>query len=190
MHPATSNQPANKKPVFWIFITALIGLTLFIGINNYLRGDSSSDLYPEDAARDEVRVKNLADLKTENEAKLHSYAWVDRAKGKIQIPIEEAMKLVLVEIGGKKPTATYPIVSVESAMSAPAPAAPVPAAPAPAAPAPAAPVSAAPVSAAPVSAAPVPVSSAVPQKEASSAREKSSAKGTPKSAKPDKVSKP
>ena len=160
MHPATSNQPANKKPVFWIFITALIGLTLFIGINNYLRGDTSSDLYPEDAARDEVRVKNLADLKSENEAKLHSYAWVDRAKGKIQIPIEEAMKLVLVEIGGKKPTATYPIVSVESAMSAPVPAAPVP------------------------------VSSAVPQKEASSAREKSSAKGTPKSAKPDKVSKP
>jgi hypothetical protein len=180
MHPATSNQPANKKPVFWIFITALIGLTLFIGINNYLRGDTSSDLYPEDAARDEVRVKNLADLKTENEAKLHSYAWVDRAKGKIQIPIEEAMKLVLVEIGGKKPTATYPIVSVESAMSAPAPAAPAPAAP----------VSAAPVSAAPVSAAPVPVSSAAPQKEPSSAREKSSAKGTPKSAKPDKVSKP
>ena len=170
MHPATSNQPANKKPVFWIFITALIGLTLFIGINNYLRGDTSSDLYPEDAARDEVRVKNLADLKTENEAKLHSYAWVDRAKGKIQIPIEEAMKLVLVEIGGKKPTATYPIVSVESAMSAPAPAAPVSAAPAPAA--------------------PVPVSSAAPQKEPSSAREKSSAKGTPKSAKPDKVSKP
>ena len=170
MHPATSNQPANKKPVFWIFITALIGLTLFIGINNYLRGDTSSDLYPEDAARDEVRVKNLADLKTENEAKLHSYAWVDRAKGKIQIPIEEAMKLVLVEIGGKKPTATYPIVSVESAMSAPAPAAPVSAAPAPAA--------------------PVPVSSAAPQKEPSSAREKSSAKGPPKSAKPDKVSKP
>ena len=166
MHPATSNQPANKKPVFWIFITALIGLTLFIGINNYLRGDTSSDLYPEDAARDEVRVKNLADLKTENEAKLHSYAWVDRAKGKIQIPIEEAMKLVLVEIGGKKPTATYPIVGVESAMSAPAPAAP--AAPA----------------------APVPVSSAAPQKEPSSAREKSSSKGTPKSAKPDKVSKP
>ena len=180
MHPATSNKPANKKPVFWIFITALIGLTLFIGINNYLRGDTSSDLYPEDAARDEVRVKNLADLKTENEAKLHSYAWVDRAKGKIQIPIEEAMKLVLVEIGGKKPTATYPIVSVESAMSVPAPAAPVSAAPA----------SAAPVPAAPAPAAPAPVSSAAPQKEPSSAREKSSAKGTPKSAKPDKVSKP
>jgi len=170
MHPATSNQPANIKPVFWIFITALIGLTLFIGINNYLRGDTSSDLYPEDAARNEVRVKNLADLKTENEAKLHSYAWVDRAKGKIQIPIEEAMKLVLAEIGGKKPTATYPIVVVESAMSAPAPAAPVSAAPAPAA--------------------PVPVSSAAPQKEPSSAREKSSAKGTPNSEKPDKVSKP
>ena len=127
MQPATSNQAASKKPVFWIFILALIGLTLFIGITNYLRGDGSTDLYPEDAGRDEVRVKNLADLRTENEAKLHGYAWVDRAKGKVQIPIQEAMKLVMAEIGGKKPAAAYPIVGADApVVPAPQPATPVP----------------------------------------------------------------
>lgn len=132
MQPDTSNPAASQKPVFWIFILALIGLTLFIGIANYLRGDGSSTLSPEDAARDEVRVKNLADLRAENESKLNAYAWVDRAKGKVQIPIQEAMKLVLAEIGGKKPAAAYPIVGADApAVPAPQPATPAPAVSAP-----------------------------------------------------------
>lgn len=128
MQPATSNQAASKKPIFWIFFFALIGITLFVGITKYLRGDSSSDLYPEDAGRDEVRVKNLADLEAENQSKLLTYAWVDRAKGKVQIPIQDAMKLVLADIGSKKPAVAYPIAGVEAAPVAPA-ATPAPAAP-------------------------------------------------------------
>ena len=176
MQPATSNQAASKKPVFWIFIFALIGLTLFIGITKYLLGNSSSDLYPEDAARDEIRVKNLADLQTENQAKLIGYAWVDRAKGKVQIPIQEAMKLVLADIGDKKPAVAYPIAVVEAAPVAPAaPAAPAPiATPAPtASPSPAA-----------------PIASETSPKEPSAAKGKSPAKESPKSAKPEKASKP
>ena len=176
MQPATSNQAASKKPVFWIFIFALIGLTLFIGITKYLLGNSSSDLYPEDAARDEIRVKNLADLQTENQAKLIGYAWVDRAKGKVQIPIQEAMKLVLADIGDKKPAVAYPIAVVEAAPVAPAaPAAPAPiATPAPtASPSPAA-----------------PIASETSSKEPAAAKGKSPAKESPKSAKPDKASKP
>ena len=176
MQPATSNQAASKKPVFWIFLFALIGLTLFIGITKYLLGNSSSDLYPEDAARDEVRVKNLADLQTENQAKLIGYAWVDRAKGKVQIPIQEAMKLVLADIGDKKPAVAYPIAVVEAAPVAPAaPAAPAPiATPAPtASPSPAA-----------------PIASETSPKEPSAAKGKSPAKESPKSAKPEKASKP
>ena len=173
MQPATSNQAASKKPVFWIFIFALIGLTLFIGITKYLLGNSSSDLYPEDAARDEVRVKNLADLQTENQAKLIGYAWVDRAKGKVQIPIQEAMKLVLADIGDKKPAVAYPIAVVEAAPAAPAAPAPI-ATPAPtASPSPTA-----------------PIASETSPKEPAAAKEKSPAKETPKSAKPEKASKP
>ncbi len=173
MHPANSNPAASQKPVFWIFILALIGLTLFIGIANYLRGDGSSTLYPEDAARDEVRVKNLADLRAENESKLNSYAWVDRAKGKVQIPIQEAMKLVLADLGGKKPAAAYPIVGAD----APA----VPAAPQPAA------------TPAPEVSSPVP--SEAPKTEANAAAAsntplKAPADSAPKPAKPAKASKP
>jgi hypothetical protein len=113
MQSATTNHenPAEqKKPVFWIFVAALIGLGLFFGINSLFLGKSNSTLDPEDPARDAERVKNLADLKAENEIKLNTYAWVDQAKGSVQIPITEAMKLVLADLNAKKPAPAYQVL--------------------------------------------------------------------------------
>lgn len=106
-HEDSSGQ---KKPVFWIFVAAFIGLGLFFAFNSLFLGKSSADLNPEDPARDAERVKNLADLKAENEIKLNTYAWVDQAKGSVQIPVAEAMKLVLADLNSKKPVAAYPVL--------------------------------------------------------------------------------
>ncbi len=113
MQSATTNHEdsaGQKKPVFWIFVAALIGLGLFFGINSLFLGKTDSTLNPEDPARDAERVKNLADLKAENEIKLNTYAWVDQAKGSVQIPIAEAMKLVLADLNAKKPAPAYPVL--------------------------------------------------------------------------------
>ena len=113
MQSATTNHAdsaGQKKPVFWIFVAALIGLGLFFGINSLFLGKTDSTLNPEDPARDAERVKNLADLKAENEIKLNTYAWVDQAKGSVQIPITEAMKLVLADLNAKKPAPAYPVL--------------------------------------------------------------------------------
>jgi hypothetical protein len=106
-HEDSSGQ---KKSVFWIFVVALIGLGLFFVINSLFLGKSDSTLDPEDPARDAERVKNLADLVAENEIKLNTYAWADKSKGTIQIPITEAMKLVLADLNGKKPAPAYPVL--------------------------------------------------------------------------------
>ena len=55
-------------------------------------------------------MKNLADLQAENEKKLNSYAWVDQAKGSVQIPINQAMTLVLAKLNSTKPAPAYPVV--------------------------------------------------------------------------------
>lgn len=113
MQPATSyheDSAGQKKPVFWIFVAALIGLGLFFGVNNLFFGKTVSTLNPEDPARDAERVKNLADLQAENQLKLETYAWVDQAKGSVQIPIAEAMKLVLADLNSKKPAPAYPVL--------------------------------------------------------------------------------
>ena len=76
----------------------------------YFLAKSNADLNPEDPARDAERIKNLADLKAENEIKLNTYAWVDQAKGSVQIPIADAMKLVLADLNAKKPAPAYPVL--------------------------------------------------------------------------------
>jgi hypothetical protein len=106
-HEDSSGQ---KKPVFWIFVAAFIGLGLFFAFNSLFIGKSTADLNPEDPARDAERIKNLADLKAENEIKLNTYAWVDQAKGSVQIPVTEAMKLVLADLNAKKPAPAYPVL--------------------------------------------------------------------------------
>ena len=113
MQSVTSHHEGSagqKKPVFWIFVAALIGLGLFFGANSLFFGKTASTLDPEDPARDAERVKNLADLVAENEIKLNTYAWVDQAKGSVQIPVSEAMKLVLADLNAKKPAPAYPVL--------------------------------------------------------------------------------
>ena len=72
----------------------------------------------EDAARAAERAKAHQELEAENTKKLQNYAWVDKAKGTVQIPIGRAMELAIVELNSKKPTAAGPI-----ATPAPSPAA-------------------------------------------------------------------
>lgn len=134
MQSATSHHEdstGQKKPVFWIFVAAVIGLGLFFVANNLFFGKAASTLDPEDPARDAERVKNLADLMAENQVKLETYAWVDQAKGSVQIPIAEAMKLVIADLNSKKPAPAYPVLDASgnplpaTASSPKAPAEPV-----------------------------------------------------------------
>jgi len=104
------DQAGQKKPVFWIFVAGILGLFLFLAINSLFIGKSHSTLNPEDPARDAERVKNLSDLQAENQTKLTTYAWLDQAKGSVQIPINDAMKLVLADLNSKKPAPAYPVL--------------------------------------------------------------------------------
>ena len=134
MSHEASISGSRKAPSLWpFFALGLLMLLLFWGANKWLIGSGASNPEPEEAARAGLRTKNLADLRTENAQKLEKYAWADRAKGTVQVPIAEAMKLVLSDLNASAPRPAYPVV-VTPAAPAPAPAA---AAPAPAAPSPA-----------------------------------------------------
>ena len=76
-----------------------------------------SDTYEEKRAK--ARVEKLEQLQKEMNAALTSYAWVDKNKGTVRIPIEQAMQLAMVDLAAKKPAVAYPI-----ATPAPQPAAP------------------------------------------------------------------
>jgi len=135
---------AHSRPLWLALAGGFLLLLLFVIAVRLLTGLAPAP--DENAARAAERTKAHQELEAENAKKLQNYAWVDKAKGTLQIPIERAMELAIVELNSKKPTAAGPIATpapspAASPAASPAPAAPspAPAAPAPAAPPPAAP---------------------------------------------------
>jgi len=134
--PDNSHMPTSRmsrQPLLWpFFVLGLLLLLLFWGVNMWLTRGLEGNVEPEEAQRAEVRAKNLAELRADDAKKLESYAWVDRAKGSVQIPIAEAMKLVAAELASSPPRPAYPVATpapaAAPAISTPAasPAAPTP----------------------------------------------------------------
>ena len=61
------------------------------------------DTYEEKRAK--ARMEKLEQLHKESTAALTSYAWVDKKKGTVRIPIERAMELTMADLASKKPAA-------------------------------------------------------------------------------------
>jgi hypothetical protein len=62
----------------------------------------------EDAARSAERRKTLVTTQDDSRKKLESYAWANKEKGQVQIPIARAMELTLSEINAKQPVPVAP----------------------------------------------------------------------------------
>jgi hypothetical protein len=148
---------AHSRPLWLVLAGGFLLLLLFVIAVRLLTGLAPAP--QEGAARAAERTKAHQELEAENAKKLQNYAWVDKAKGTLQIPIERAMELAIVELNSKKPTAAGPIATPAPSPAA-APAAP-PTAPAPASP-PAAAPTASPPAAAPTASPPAAASTASP----------------------------
>lgn len=71
------------------------------------------DTYEQQRAQD--RAKKLKDLHDEDAKALTTYAWIDKNKGTVRVPIERAMELTVAELANKKPTAAGPIATPPAA---------------------------------------------------------------------------
>ena len=119
----TATQP---KPLWRVLAGGMILLLLFVLAVKLLTGLAPAP--DEDAARAAERAKTYAELQAENAKKLENYAWADKAKGAVQIPIERAMGLVLAELNSKQPAPAGPISTpAPSPAASPSPAATPPA---------------------------------------------------------------
>jgi hypothetical protein len=104
----------------WFVVGTLILLAAAAFAVMFMR-QSQADLPAEDASRIEERVKVREELAASNQERLTTYAWIDKATGIVQIPIAQAMDLVVAERQDGEPTPAGPIVPV---LPAPIPAAP------------------------------------------------------------------
>jgi hypothetical protein len=81
----------------------------------------------EGDARAVERSKALAELQHENAQKLGTYGWVDKAKGQVQIPIQEAILLTIDELNSRPPAPAGPIAAPAAQPAASPAAQPAPA---------------------------------------------------------------
>lgn len=101
-----SAHPSSRS--FWFVFIAGIAVMLLFGIAAVLL-KVLVPKEPEDAARIAERISARQELMASNETRLGTYAWVDKAKGSVQIPIERAMELAIVRLANRPPEPAGPI---------------------------------------------------------------------------------
>ena len=124
-HIAHSRAPLST----WlgvVLLFALFGVIVLAIIGPMPRGSD----YEETRAK--KRMENLKTAQEDAEKALNSYAWVDRNKGVVRIPISRAMELTATDLAQKKPVAAGPIATPPPAQASPGGAASSAASPAPA----------------------------------------------------------
>lgn len=86
-----------------VLLFAFFGLLVLVVIGASPRGDR----YEEKRAK--ARVEKLQAAREQNAKALTTYAWVDKSKGVVRIPINDAMKLTVAELAQKSPAPANPI---------------------------------------------------------------------------------
>jgi hypothetical protein len=116
-------QIAHSRAPFSVWFGTVLLFLLFGAIVLALIGPAPrKDRYEESKAQ--KRLDNLKTLHEADAKALTGYAWVDKAKGTVHIPIDRAMQLTLAELSRKKPAAAYPIATATPAAAPAAQASP------------------------------------------------------------------
>src|SRR5947207_9635505 len=95
-----------------VLLFALFGVIGVVVIGPTPRGDSYEKM------RAEARAKKLKDARVEDSKALTSYAWIDKNKGTVRLPIDRAMELTVADLANKKPAPAYAI-AVPASSAAP-----------------------------------------------------------------------
>ncbi|MDB5048680.1 MAG: hypothetical protein JWO30_1751 [Fibrobacteres bacterium] len=81
--------------VLWLIPIAVIGLVVFFGISiAWFKGAKDREL---DEKQSVFQTSELNELHAKEGEILTSYKWVDKDKGRVQIPIDKAMELIAKE---------------------------------------------------------------------------------------------
>jgi len=96
-----------------VLLFAFFGLLTLVVVGASPRGDT----YEKKRAK--ARVEKLQAVRDETTKALTTYGWVDKNKGVVRIPINDAMRLTVAELGRKSPAPANPIATPAASPAAP-----------------------------------------------------------------------
>jgi len=88
-----------------VLLFVLFGVIAVVIVGPAPRGDTFEKM------RAENRMKKLKDARDQDEKALNGYAWVDKNKGTVRLPIDRAMELTVADLANKKPAPAGPIAT-------------------------------------------------------------------------------
>src|SRR5436853_857609 len=91
-----------------VLLFALFGAIVVAVVGPAPRGDTYEQM------RAGARAKNLKDARDEDGKAVTIYAWVDKNKGTVRLPIDRAMELTVADLANKNPAPAYAITAPES----------------------------------------------------------------------------
>ncbi len=97
-----------------VLLFALFGVIVLAIIGPMPRGSD----YEETRAK--KRMEKLKSVREEAETALNSYAWVDKNKGVVRVPISRAMELTTAQLAKQKPAPAGPIATPQAQSPVPA----------------------------------------------------------------------
>ena len=105
--PIQHHQPRSTFSTWLgiVLLFAIFGLIAFVLLKASPRGDT----YEKKRAK--VRAEKLEAAQKENLTALTTYGWVDKNKGIVRIPVDQATKLTVAELADKKPSVGGPIAA-------------------------------------------------------------------------------
>jgi len=119
--PEALRQIAHSRPPFSTWLGVVLLFTLFGVIVLAIVGPSPRGSDYEET-RSKKRMENLKTVREDAEKALNTYAWIDKNKRVVRIPIDRAMELTMAQLAQQKPTAAGPIATPESQTPAASPA--------------------------------------------------------------------
>jgi hypothetical protein len=102
-----------------VLLFALFGVIVLAVIGPMPRGSDYEEV------RAKKRLEKLKTVREDAGKALNTYAWIDKNKGVVQIPISRAMELTVAELAKQKPAPAGPIAAPQEQVPA-APASPAP----------------------------------------------------------------
>lgn len=93
-----------------MFVGTFVLFALFAVLAQWMLNSGGREILDEEATRAEQRREILQKVDEEDAKLTVGYAWVDRAKGTVRIPIEHAMQIAVQRLAAQgEPRPAYPL---------------------------------------------------------------------------------
>ena len=95
--PAT----ARPKSIWPMFVGAFAIFAVFAVFVQWMLSSGDPESYDEEAIRSKERYEILKKINDENAGLTTGYAWADRAKGTVRIPLDRAMEMAVARLSAQ-----------------------------------------------------------------------------------------